>query len=132
MSLYIRESGFCEPGDFSVIIESGFGGAFAKVRADMKEEAERVCMLSRLAQGLTNEEILALFGGGAHKRIERLEAEKAESEHALGFAIEAVERLEAEKAELVEALKEVYRTVHLHKRLYALIVKVLGKARGAS
>ena len=36
-----------------------------------------------------------------------LAAEKAESEYALGFAVEAVERLEAEKAEMLEALERI-------------------------
>lgn len=34
-----------------------------------------------------------------------LAAEKAESEYALGFAVDAVERLEAEKSEMLEALE---------------------------
>ena len=114
MSLYIRENGFCEPGDFGVIIESGFGGTFAKVRSDMKEEAERVCMLYRLAQGLTDEEILQLFGGNAKERIEKLESENAELDHALGFAIDRVERLEAEKAEMAVALKTMVEMVEMN------------------
>ncbi len=36
-----------------------------------------------------------------------LAAEKAESEYALGFAVEAVERLEAEKAVMLAALEEM-------------------------
>lgn len=40
-----------------------------------------------------------------NEEILRLEREKAESEHALGFAVEAVERLEAEKSEMLEALE---------------------------
>ena len=40
-----------------------------------------------------------------NEEIMRLEAEKAESEHALGFAVDAVERLEAEKSEMLEALE---------------------------
>lgn len=40
----------------------------------------------------------------AKERIEKLEAEKGESEHALGFAVEAVKRLEAEKAEMLRVL----------------------------
>ena len=40
-----------------------------------------------------------------NKEILRLEREKAESEHALGFAVEAVERLEAEQSEMLEALE---------------------------
>ena len=37
-----------------------------------------------------------------------LAAEKAESEYALGFAVEAVERLEAEKAEMLAALESIH------------------------
>ena len=42
-----------------------------------------------------------------NEEILRLEAEKAESEYALGFAVEAVERLEAEKAEMLAILEEL-------------------------
>ena len=42
-----------------------------------------------------------------NEEILRLEREKAESEHALGFAIDRVERLEAEKAEMLAILEEV-------------------------
>ena len=42
-----------------------------------------------------------------NEEIMRLEREKAESEHALGFAIDRVEHLEAEKAEIVEMLEKV-------------------------
>lgn len=44
-------------------------------------------------------------------KIKRVEAEKAESEYALGFAVEAVERLEAEKAEMHELINEFLMTV---------------------
>ena len=40
-----------------------------------------------------------------NEEILRLERLVAESEHALGFAVEAVERLEAEKSEMLEALE---------------------------
>lgn len=42
-----------------------------------------------------------------NEEIMRLEREKAESEHALGFAVEAVERLEAEKSEMLAILEEL-------------------------
>ena len=42
-----------------------------------------------------------------NEEILRLEREKAESEHALGFAIDRVERLEAEKAEMLAILEEL-------------------------
>lgn len=42
-----------------------------------------------------------------NEEILRLEREKAESEHALGFAVEAVQRLEAEKAEMLEVLEKL-------------------------
>ncbi len=40
-----------------------------------------------------------------NEEIMRLERLVAESEHALGFAVEAVERLEAENSEMLEALE---------------------------
>ena len=43
----------------------------------------------------------------AKEHIEKLEEEKAESEHALGFAVEAVERLEAEKRAIVDILEKI-------------------------
>ena len=42
-----------------------------------------------------------------NEEIFRLEREKAESEHALCFAIDRVERLEAEKAEMLAILEEL-------------------------
>ena len=42
-----------------------------------------------------------------NEEIFRLEREKAESEYALGFAVEAVQRLEAEKAEMLAALERI-------------------------
>ena len=42
-----------------------------------------------------------------NEEILRLEREKAESEHALGFAVDALERLEAEKSEMLEALERI-------------------------
>ena len=42
-----------------------------------------------------------------NEEVVRLEREKAESEYALGFAVEAVERLEAEKAVMLAALEEM-------------------------
>ena len=74
-----------------------------------------------------------------------LAAEKAESEYALGFAIEAVERLEAEKAEMVEALETAKQFIsngielgyiHLPEEgdaaleTPAIIDAAIGKARG--
>ena len=49
-----------------------------------------------------------------NEEILRLEREKAESEHALGFAFEAVERLEAEKSEMVVALKTMVEMVEMN------------------
>lgn len=45
---------------------------------------------------------------GKEAEIVRLKVEKAEVEHALGFAIDRVERLEAEKAEMLAALENLY------------------------
>ena len=42
-----------------------------------------------------------------NEEIMRLERLVAESEHALGFAIDRVERLEAEKAEMLAILEEL-------------------------
>ena len=42
-----------------------------------------------------------------NEEILRLELEKAEVEHALGFAIDRVEHLEAEKAEMLAILEEL-------------------------
>ena len=50
--------------------------------------------------------IVALINA-KNEEILRLEREKAESEHALGFAVDAVERLEAEKSEMLEALERL-------------------------
>ena len=73
------------------------------------------------------------------EKIKRLEAEKAESEHALGFAVDAVERLEVEKAEMGKVLLLVKVMIDSHaKHLtrgsgYHRLVEVIknqGKARG--
>ena len=48
-----------------------------------------------------------LVKSDADALIEKLEAEKAELEHALGFAVDAVDRLEAEKSEMLDRLEQL-------------------------
>ena len=66
--------------------------------------------------------------------IQRLEAEKAEVEHALGFAIDRVEHLEAEKAEMAIALNTMVEMVEMNGfgKHYALDLAraAIRKARG--
>ena len=50
-----------------------------------------------------------------NEEILRLEREKAESEHALGFAVEAVERLEARGAEMCEVIVKLIAVVELYE-----------------
>ena len=49
-----------------------------------------------------------------NEEIMRLEREKAELEHALGFAIDRVEHLEAEKSEMAIALKTMVEMVEMN------------------
>ena len=67
-----------------------------------------------------------------NEEILRLEREKAESEHALGFAVEAVERLEAEKAEMLEALEYCLGFVVAHPQFTEDLRNLIAKARGES
>lgn len=120
----VKELPCSKGGTMKFLLVSGTGIAVmcGKVGGAKVEEANarRLAALWNAAEelGLTTEAIekgviqdsyhaLAdhLVGEIVSGKIQRLEAEKAESEHALGFAIDRVERLEAEKAEMLEALE---------------------------
>lgn len=72
---------------------------------------------------------------GKEAEIVRLKVEKAEVEHALGFAIDRVERLEAEKAEMLNVLEKLSSLLvdgeeYVPLELREEMITAIRKARG--
>lgn len=113
-------------------------GFYLETTNESGQEAPTISISDIHDKNISNANLIAAAPEMLEK-IQRLEAEKAESEHALGFAVEAVERLEAEKAEMGKVLLLVKVMIDSHaKHLtcgsgYHRLVEVIknqGKARG--